>query len=180
VQFSLADWRWIVDVNLFGAIHGCHTLVAWLKQNPRGAHIVNVASVAAIASAPAMAAYNVTKAGVVALSETLFAELRYDNVGVSCVCPGFFQTNLLDTGRFLTTRQRDAAADYMLRARMSADDVADCVVRAVRRKRLYVITPWRARLLWRVKRAFPLMLLKLIASLYHRQHVLEAREAGRK
>jgi len=86
----LEDWRWIVDANLWGTIHGCHACIDWLKANPDRPHIVNVASLAAIGAAPAMAAYNVTKAGIVALSETLWTELRPHGVGVTVLCPSFF------------------------------------------------------------------------------------------
>ena len=165
---ELEDWQWILDVNLCGVIYGCHTFVPWLKENLHGAHIVNVASVAAFASAPAMGPYNVAKAGVVSLSETLYAELHRDGVGVTCVCPGFFATNLLAGGRFTDDRQKQLADAYMQRARITADDVADAIVRAIRRKQLYVILPARARLLWRLKRWMPRTLLKLIAKGYAR------------
>ena len=65
----LEDWRWIVDINLWNVVHGCHTFVDWLKRNPRGGHIINTASLAAFGSAPGMAAYNATKAAVVSLSD---------------------------------------------------------------------------------------------------------------
>jgi len=166
---TMDDWRWIVDTNLFGVIHGCHACVEWLKQNPSGARIVNVSSVAAFASAPMMAAYNVSKAGVLALSETLYAELRPHGVGVTVVCPGFFSTNLLTSGRFLTDEQREAAAWYMQRANISASDVAAATLRGMDRGQLYVVVPWRARLAWRLKRLWPRGLLKLLSANYGRQ-----------
>ena len=55
---SLDDWRWIVDANLWGMIHGCHVCVDWLKRNPHGSHVINTSSLAAIGSFPGMAAYN--------------------------------------------------------------------------------------------------------------------------
>ena len=61
-QYSLDAWRRLIEVNLFGGIHGCHTMIDWLKANPHGAHLINTASFAAMASAPSMAAYNVAKA----------------------------------------------------------------------------------------------------------------------
>ena len=74
-RFSLESWRQLLEVNLFGGVMGCHTMVEWLKANPRGAHLMNTASFAAMAAAPSMAAYNVAKAGMLALSETLYGEL---------------------------------------------------------------------------------------------------------
>ncbi len=99
-QLPLEDWRWIVDINLWGAIYGCHTMIPWMKANPDGAHIVNIASMAAIVSAPGMAPYNVTKAGMVSFSETLYGELAPHHIGVTAVCPAFFPTNIIKSGAF--------------------------------------------------------------------------------
>jgi NAD(P)-dependent dehydrogenase (short-subunit alcohol dehydrogenase family) len=162
-DFSLADWRWVIDVNLFGAIHGCHACRDWLVSNPRGAHVVNVASAAAIAQAPGMGAYNVSKAAVVALSETLYAELRPLGVGVTAVCPGFFATNLLAGGRFHAPDHRAAADRLMQRARISADDVARAVVLAVTRKPLYLMIPARVRIFWRLRRLCPTLTMRLVS-----------------
>ncbi len=162
-QLPLDDWRWIVNINLWGAIYGCHTMIDWLKANPRGAHIVNVASMAAVVSAPGMAAYNVTKAGMVSFSETLFGELRPYHVGVTAVCPSFFQTNIIKTGRFQTEAQRDAAAKLMAGSKCTAQHVAERIVRAIDRKQLYVFVPGIATFFWRLKRLMPVSVLKLVA-----------------
>lgn len=85
-EFALDDWHRTLDVNLWGVIHGCHVFTPMLRTAGRGA-IVNVASAAAFGAAPRMAAYNVSKAGVLALSETLSAELVSTGVGVTVLCP---------------------------------------------------------------------------------------------
>ncbi len=167
--FSIDDWRWLMDVNLFGGIYGCHAMVDWLKQNDHGAHILNTASFAAIGSAPSMAAYNISKAGMISLSETLFTELRPYRVGVSVLCPTFFQTNLMETGRFSNDAQREVGADYMRRARFTADDVAEAAVRAVYRRRLYVVMGRKARIYWRIKRLFPMLFLRTVSRGYLRK-----------
>lgn len=168
-ELPLSDWQWIVNVNLMGAIYGSHACVEWLKRNPRGAHMVNVSSLASIAGMPSMAAYNVTKAGVLALSETLYAELRLHGVGVTVVAPGFFQTRLLETGRFMHATQRESAERLMQRARITADTLADQIVRAVARRRLYVIAPLAARVIWRLKRYCPRSFLWLVSFVYDRE-----------
>ncbi len=61
-KYAIDDWQWIISINLNAGIYGCHYFIPWLKKNPRGAHIINVASLAAVASRPGMAGYNVTKA----------------------------------------------------------------------------------------------------------------------
>ena len=90
----LDDWKWIFGVNLWGVIYGCHVFVPRFKAQGHG-HVINVASAAGLLSAPEMGPYNVTKAGVVALSETLAAELSGTGVGVTVLCPTFFRTNIL-------------------------------------------------------------------------------------
>jgi NAD(P)-dependent dehydrogenase (short-subunit alcohol dehydrogenase family) len=162
-QLSLEDWKWIVDINLWGAIYGCHTLIDWLKANPRGGHIVNIASMAAVVSAPGMAPYNVTKAGMLSFSETLYGELRSHNVGVTGVCPAFFPTNIIKTGRFHNQAQQEAAAKLMAGSKCTAEDVARKIIKAIDRKQLYVFVPGIATFFWRLKRLMPVSVLKLVA-----------------
>ena len=81
-EVSLEDWQWCMHVNLWGVIHGCHYFVPKFKQQGYGA-IINVASAAGYTAAPEMTAYNVTKSSVLALSETLSAELRKDKIRVN-------------------------------------------------------------------------------------------------
>lgn len=159
----LDDWNWVLDTNLRGTLLGCHTFVAWLKKNPRGGHILNTASAAAFVAAPTMAAYNVSKAGVVTLSETLYAELAAQRVGVTVVCPGFFSTGLLEAARFQTDAQRRLAENLTRQARFSADDVAAAALAGVERKQLYVVLPARARRWWRMKRWFPAAFMRIVA-----------------
>ena len=160
---SLDDWRWIVDANLWGMIHGCHVCVDWLKRNPRGSHVINTSSLAAIGSFPGMAAYNVTKAAVVSFSETLHAELRRHRVGVTVLCPSFFPTALLDNGRFTSPAEQRIARAEFTRTKLTAEKVADAAVRAMARKQLYVILPAKARVLWWIKRLSPRLFFRIIA-----------------
>lgn len=160
---SLDDWRWIVDANLWGVIHGCHVCVDWLKRNPRGSHVINTSSLAAIGSFPGMAAYNVTKAAVVSLSETLHSELGRHGVGVTVLCPSFFPTALIDNGRFASPAERRIAKAEFKRTRLTAEAVADAALRAVARKQLYVILPAKARVIWWIKRLSPRLFFRVIA-----------------
>jgi len=162
-DFSLADWNWLLGINLLGVVNGCHCCLPWLKENPRRGHIINTASLAAFLGAPSMGAYNVAKAGVVALSETLYTEQGPDGVGVTVLCPGFFQTGLLEQGRFQREFCRQIASNYMQSANFTAADVAAAAVRAMKRRQLYVIEGRRARWLWRIKRWTPRLFLKLVA-----------------
>ncbi len=167
-KYSLDDWQWILGINLNAGIYGCHYFIPWLKQNPRGAHIINTASLAAVAAKPGMAGYNVTKAGMLALSETLYGELKPHNIGVTVVCPSFFQTNLLNDGR-LEKIDRDLASKMMKVANFTADDVAAAAVQAMADKRLYVVLPRQGRVFWRLKRFFPNYVCNLLAKDWAKQ-----------
>ncbi len=167
-SFSLEDWQWTVNVNLWNGIYGCHTFVDWLKANPRWAHIINTASIAAIESAPASAAYNMTKAAMVSLSETLYAELLPHGVGVTVICPSFFTTELAAKGRYASDQWRNIFLRLMDGATMTADYVADRAVRAMHRKQLYVMLPGPARMRWYLKRLAPQMFLRGVSRAVHR------------
>ena len=92
-EAPLAEWERTLGVNLWGVIHGCHVFVPRLREQDRGG-VINVASAAGFAAAPGMAAYNVTKAGVVSLSETLAAEFSGTDLAVTVLCPTFVRTNI--------------------------------------------------------------------------------------
>jgi NAD(P)-dependent dehydrogenase (short-subunit alcohol dehydrogenase family) len=173
-QLPLDDWRWIININLYGAIYGCHVMVPWMKTNSRGAHIVNIASAAAVASAPGMAPYNITKAGMVSLSETLYGELKSHGIGVTAVCPAFFPTNIITSGRFQSADERSTAERLMSQSRATAEVVAKRVVRAVERKELYVLVPTVARVFWWMKRLMPRTFLKMIAQRRARESAARA------
>lgn len=168
-QYSLADWKWLLDVNLWSGVYGCHTFVEWLKRNPRGAHILNTASMAAIGSAPGMAAYNVSKSGIVALSETLYAELLPHNVGVTALCPAFVPTNLLVNARFVRPEEKKWAEKAFRDSKITPDYVADQAVKAMRAKRLYCILPAEGRRYWYLKRLAPQWFMGMVARLREKQ-----------
>lgn len=152
----LADWRWIMGVNLWGPIHGCHHFVPLFRRQGAG-HILNVASAAGLLSAPEMAAYNVTKAGVVALSETLRAELSGANIGVTVLCPTFFRTNIVASGRLYVDGGRALVEALMDRATITAEGVARAGLDGCAADRLYVLPQQDGAWLWRLKRAAPAM-----------------------
>ena len=152
-EASVGDWQWILGVNLWGVIHGVRSFVPRLMKRNEG-HVVNTASVAGIINPPGSGAYNVTKHGVVALSETLFHDLRERNsaVGVSVLCPAYVPTGIADSernrpaGLTAAAKTRETLArEAMLRkavasGRLTAEDVARAVVQAVKEDRFYVLT----------------------------------------
>lgn len=149
----IEDWQWTLGINLWGSINGCHVFAPILREAGRGG-IINVASAASFGSAPRMAAYNVSKAGVVSLSETLAAELAGSGVRVSVLCPTFVKTNIVANGR-INAGASDAAATLMRLTGMSAAKVARITLDAHDRGGLYVMPQIDAKVGWRIKRAAP-------------------------
>ncbi|MFN2426780.1 MAG: SDR family NAD(P)-dependent oxidoreductase [Candidatus Binatia bacterium] len=169
-EVPLPDWEWIMGINLWGVIYGCHAFVPRFKAQ-RSGHILNVASAAGLLSAPEMAPYNVTKAGVVALSETLSGELREHGVGVTVLCPTFFQTNILASSR--RTQAPDGVesvvAARMAQSKLQADGVARAALKGCDRGALYVVPMTDGKWAWRMKRLAPeryhAMMPKLLAAM---------------
>lgn len=146
-------WRRTVDVNLWGVVHGCHVFAPRMRAAGRGG-IVNVASAAGFAAAPRMAAYNVTKAGVLALSETLAAELSGTGVGVTVLCPTFVKTNIVNPDTIDDAAAR-LATTAMKWTGVSAGSVARAALDALDRDRLHVVPQLDAKVIWQAKRLLP-------------------------
>lgn len=163
-ELTREDWEKTIDIDLWSVIYGCRIFTPMLKRQG-GGHIINTASSAGTLAGPEMAAYNVAKAGVVSLSETLKTELSKDNIGVSVVCPTVFVTSLGDTmtGR---TQMEDNLMRQLQASKVTADDIVDDVMKAIAKDRLYVITQTDARWGWRLKRFFPELYPKVISYFY--------------
>lgn len=163
-ELSLEDWQKTINIDLWSVIYGCKIFAPILKRQG-GGYIINTASSAGTLAPPEMACYNVAKAGVVSLSETLKAELSKDNIGVSVVCPTVFATSLSDSltgGRPMEQsllRQLESST-------VSAQEITEHVIRSIERDRLYVITQADARWGWRIKRLFPELYASTISYLY--------------
>lgn len=155
-ETPLSVWQRTVDVNLMGPVNGCHFFVPRMKTQGRGGHIVNVASIAAFAAVPGMGAYNISKAGVVALSDTLRAELCGDGIGVTVVCPSFFQSSIHTTVPEGTPDKVRRMAERMVtESKWTADDIAREVVAAVDNNLPYVVPQPDAKVMWWVRRFAP-------------------------
>ena len=154
-EISIEDWRWAVDINLWGVVYGCQAAIPRMRAQGHG-YIVNVASAAGLLAPPSMSAYNVTKAGVVSLSETLYAEYKTQGIHVSVVCPTFFRTNIIGAMRGATTKKEDAQViRWMERSKVQAPGVAGAAIDSVRDGKLYVQPMREGRIAWRLKRTAP-------------------------
>ena len=153
-EVSLDDWQWIVGVNLWGVVHGCHEFVPRMRRQKSG-YILNVASAAGLLSPPRMAPYNATKAAVIALSETLRAELFNDGIGVSVLCPTFFPTSIGKNARVADDAMRALVEKAMARSKHTSDEVAELALAQTEAGQLYVVPMRDGRWLWRMKRLAP-------------------------
>lgn len=129
---TLAEWEWITEINLFGAVRGTRAFVPMFKRQGAG-HIVNVASLAGLVHPAGMASYNAVKAAVVALTETTGHELAAYGVRASVVCPSFFRTNLM-----ASLQGEDAALGAVIShlvesSAITADDIAAAVLEGMDR-----------------------------------------------
>ncbi len=155
-EVPMQDWEWILKINLWGVIYGCHVFAPRFKAQGKG-HILNVASAAGLLCAPGMGPYNVTKAGVIALSETLCAELAPAGVGVTVLCPTFFRTGIIDNAR-----KGDQGAEFEKIAhtlsnasKIQAADVARIALKCCDENRLSSVPMADGRWAWRLKRTLP-------------------------
>jgi NAD(P)-dependent dehydrogenase (short-subunit alcohol dehydrogenase family) len=152
-KLSENDWKWALDVNLWGVIHGIRCLLGPLVESGEEGHIVNTASIAGLTSTPFMGPYTATKHAVVSISECLAKELELAkiNVGVSVLCPGFVKTRIAQSHRNRPGDQQKvdgnplaakfaAVLDQLVQSGQSPDTIADAVLRAIREPRFYILT----------------------------------------
>ncbi len=152
---TLEDWKWVLDVNLMGVVHGVRSFVPRMLQQTEPAHVINTASVAGLLSVPASSVYCVSKHAVVTLSECLHHELTAASaaIKVSVLCPAFVNTGIADAAR---NRPKELAAANPLAApyeervrqatragKLSAADIARITFDAIREERFYIL-PHRA------------------------------------
>ncbi len=163
-DIPLEDWEWIFSINFWGMLYGCHTFIPRMKAQGCG-HIVNVASAGGLLSSSEMAPYNTTKAAVISLSETLRVETAPYNIGITVACPMFFNTNLLHTMRYTDEWSYEFGVCTFENAKMTSDEVARRIIRAVERDKLYAVPQFSGKLNWLNKRLFPGAYYELFRSL---------------
>src|SRR5262245_6034014 len=98
-DISLDNWRWVLDVNLMGVLHGVHTFLPHIRAHGEGGHIVNTASMAGMISRLGFSPYAASKFAVVTMSEGLAMQLKPLGIGVSVLCPGFVRNRIAESGR---------------------------------------------------------------------------------
>lgn len=152
-ELTLDDWRWVIDVDLWGVVHGIRSFVPRMVEQGVG-HVVNTSSMAGLLPIPNLGAYAAAKSGVLGL--TLSLQLEFEQVGgdlqASALCPGWIPTGIATSARNRPAHLADEAAPPNVPrttsgvvATMSAEDVADQVLDAVRTKRFWILTHDRYR-----------------------------------
>jgi len=153
-NISLDNWRWVIDVNLMGVVHGIRTFLPHLRAHGEGGHIVNTASMAGINGGLGFSPYTASKFAVVAMSEGLSMQVKPHGIGVSVLCPSFVRTAIGDSGRNRPARYGQpqpldpaspaglmvAEIARRLEAGLDPSDVAARVLSAIRDDELYIFT----------------------------------------
>ena len=149
-EIPIEDWRWIVDINLMGVVHGVEVFTPLIQSHGEGGHFVNTASMAGHVAPGGMGPYNATKYAVVGYSESLKNELAPHKIGVSVLCPGWVSTNIHTTGFGAPSSQVTAEQarhdpqfkemEAVIRAGLDPNKVADWVADCVEANRLYIFT----------------------------------------
>ncbi|MBO0853720.1 MAG: SDR family NAD(P)-dependent oxidoreductase [Nocardia sp.] len=169
-------WERVVGVNLWGVVNGCEIFAPLLRSAGRGGFI-NVASAAAFGTAPGMGVYNATKAGVLALSETMAAEFSDTDIAVTVLCPTFVRTNVIADG--ITTRAAAQIAEKGMRwGGFSPDRVARITLDAHDHGRLHVLPQLDAKFIWFVKRLFPAQYTMIMGLLERLVAMTDSESAG--
>ena len=152
-DYALENYEWMTGINQLGVVYGCYYFIPAMKQQKSG-HILNTASAAAIGCAPTMGAYNMTKAAVVAISETLYGELMDHGIQVSCIQPTYFKTNVIQYARGGALVKK-ATQMFIDRSGLEAKEVAQEILVRAGKQELYIILPKSARTMWHLKRLAP-------------------------
>ncbi len=164
-EIGFEDWDWALGINMWGVVHGSEIFVPRLRAAGRGG-VINVASAAGFAAAPSMGPYNVSKAAVISLSETMAAELSGSGVAVTVLCPTFVRTNVARDGR-ITAASQQLAETLMRWTGFTPEQVARTTLDANDRGRLYVLPQLDAQVIWHLKRHFPALYTHALGVLNH-------------
>jgi NAD(P)-dependent dehydrogenase (short-subunit alcohol dehydrogenase family) len=161
------DWEQILGVNVWGVLHGSRQFGRQMAEWGEGGHIVNVASAAAFTPSKTFPAYAMTKAAVLQFSESLRAELAPAGIGVSAICPGFVDTNIVMSTRFIgesedeQQRRREETDALYKRRNLTPDTVAAAIVRAVDKDKPVVLVGTEAHLARAAARVSPGLIRKV-------------------
>lgn len=162
-DYPLENWDWIIDINLKTVIHGCYTVLDPMRRQGHGL-IVNMASAAGYANLPNMSPYNVTKAGVIALSESLAHEFSPYDIQVLCVTPTFFRSNILKNSKG-TADVLESAHRVVAKAKMDSRQAAIEILSNLHKAKENLRFPFSARGIYYGRKIFPKLYKRLVRRL---------------
>jgi NAD(P)-dependent dehydrogenase (short-subunit alcohol dehydrogenase family) len=174
------EWERVMRINVSSIQYGCRSMLPLMlgqteakqaKPGPFKAAIINVASMAGLAGAPDTGVYGVAKAAVVAYSEILRAQVYAQGIHVSCLCPSFFRTNLLESFTPGHERMHKTASKLMDSSKLTADDVAAYALRSTERGEFLLLPHAETRKMWRLKRWFPELYFRQMLKFLKRMRV---------
>jgi NAD(P)-dependent dehydrogenase (short-subunit alcohol dehydrogenase family) len=166
-DIPLEDWHWLMDVNFWGTLHACHAFIPRMRAQGRG-HIVNIASAAGMVCLPEMSSYNVSKAAIIALSESMRSELAPHGVGVTAACPSFFCSPFGNDVRYTDPYQLEFCEAAFGNASQDSRDIARQVLAAADRDAVYLYPHRSVRSLLLVMRLLPSVSRKVLAWIYRK------------
>jgi NAD(P)-dependent dehydrogenase (short-subunit alcohol dehydrogenase family) len=157
LDMTLEDWDWVLSINLWGVIHGCHFFVPRMVARGQGGHVVNVSSVFGFFAPPGTIGYCTSKFGVFGFSESLRGELAPHDIGVSTICPGMINTKIVETGQFKGehAKRREKVVEMFRQRGHSPSVVAKAILSAVKKNRAVVPAAPEAWAFWYAKRLVP-------------------------
>lgn len=167
-QQRLEDLEWLVGINYWGVVYGCHYFLPLLKRQEE-AHIVNLSSMFGFLGLPEQSGYCATKAAVRALSESLWVELRGDRIGVTSIHPGCIDTSIVRSGRIEGDTTRDEIQTLFSRRGASPDAVARAIIKGIEKNKLRVRVRPEAMVADWMKRVFPVSIHRWIAQRWERE-----------
>ena len=135
---SLEDWNWVLGINLHGVVHGCHFFVPKMAERGQGGHVATVSSLLGFWPAPEICGYTTAKFGVLGLSLAMREDLRAYNIGVSAICPGIINTNIVNTARMVGFGGANARCQmqaFYKKRNLGPEVVARAIVRAIERNK---------------------------------------------
>ncbi len=168
---NVADFRRVVDVNLFGVVHG--TMAAYCVMRRQGyGHIVNISSMTGLMPTPILTAYSTTKWAIVGFSTAVRAEAAGLGVKVSVACPGLVRTNMGEHNVYWNVRKEDHLAQLPWHWMIEPDQAATAILRGVARNQEVIVFPLSARMAWWMYRACPSLFAPLMRRMLKRYRAL--------
>jgi NAD(P)-dependent dehydrogenase (short-subunit alcohol dehydrogenase family) len=181
-ETTMEDWHWILGINLWGVIHGCHCFLPAMVDRGGPRHVVNISSVAGFMPSDALTAYVTTKFAVLGLSESLRDELLPHGIGVTAVCPGFINTPITEHARVrgpaADPELRQRTIDFYKRRNYGPERVAKNILRAIQRDRSVAPVSPEAWAFYFMKRFLPRQLAWINRTTTHRMRREAEKRAG--